>query len=672
MIKYPTTKKEKIEEVHFGKTITDPYRWMENEEDADLQNWIKEQNSLTQSILSEIPGRASIQSRLKTLYNYEKYGAVRMIGDNIVYSMNSGLQNQYVYYVQKGIEGDPSILLDPNSLSQDGTVSVMLNGASQDHKYLACLKSQSGSDWQEIIVLDLEKRIQLTDVIKNVKFTLVSWSGNGFYYSSYDVPDKEKELSAKNEDMKVYYHHLGTDQSEDVLIFSDSENPLRFNGVEVSKDGHNLILSISEGTYGNSVLVKSVHGTDPFTTVFSGFEYEYSYLGEENEWLYFLTDQDAFNKKIVQVNMKTLEVQDFVEESEYNLENAWKFDGEFYLLYLKDVVSSIHLINKDGKTLNEWALPGIGMVYEMTANEDSKEILFTYGSFTSPLEVLRYDRSTFDITPFKKSELSYDASEFVTKQIFCKSKDGTQIPVFLTHRKDLVLNGENPTLLYAYGGFNIALPPAFNPANIYLVEQGGIFAQANIRGGSEYGEGWHRKGMLLNKQNVFDDFIAVAETLIEKGYTSKEHLSAQGRSNGGLLMGVVANQRPDLFRTVFPQVGVMDMLRYHNFTIGWGWMVEYGNPEEEVHFNNLLNYSPLHNIKEKEYPSIMVMTADHDDRVVPAHSFKYIATLQEKNMSENPMLIRIDEKAGHGAGKSIEKVIDEYADQFAFMGVKIE
>lgn len=669
MFKYPYSKKENIKEIHFGQTIKDPYRWMENEEDPALESWIDAQNQLTQSVLSQMPGKAQIKSRLKELYDYEKYNTLRLIGDHIVYSMNTGLQNQYVYYIQKGLEGEPHLLLDPNTLSEDGTVAVTLNGWSEDNRYLACLKSASGSDWQEIMIIDLERKKILDDVIKHVKFTLVSWRDDGFYYSSYEQPEKGKELSAKNENMKVYYHKIGTVQAEDILIFEDSHHPLRYNSLRVSKDAKNLILNISEGTYGNEVRIKEAKEDGSFKVLFKGFSSEHEYLGECEEWLYFLTDQDAFNKKIVKVNRLTNEVSDFVKESALNLEGAWKFGEAFVLLYLKDVVSQVHFLDKEGNLLNKWQLPGIGMVYEMSSSKDSEHILFSYGSFVSPLSLLCFNKKTYEISNFKSSKLSYDETAFETTQLFCESKDGTKVPVFLTHKKGLVLDGKRPTLLYAYGGFNVSLPPGYNPANVFLIEQGGVYAQANIRGGSEYGESWHREGMLLKKQNVFDDFIAVAESLIDQGYTSPENLSIQGGSNGGLLMGAVLNQRPDLFKAVFPQVGVMDMLRYHLFTIGWGWMVEYGNPEEEVHFKNLLSYSPLHNIESKAYPSVMVMTADHDDRVVPAHSFKYIARLQEMNTSDKPMLIRIDKNAGHGAGKSIEKIIDEQTDKFTFMGL---
>ena len=666
-MQYPVSKKVDITETRFGKTVEDPYRWMENEEDPELIQWIDAQCAHTQHYLEALPGRAQIKSRLKALYDYEKFGTVRMIGEYIVFSKNTGLQNQYVYTIQKGLSGEATVLLDPNTLSEDGTVAVTLNGSSKDNRYLTFLKAESGSDWQEVIIMDLENKSFVNDTLKWMKFTLLSWYKDGFYYSRYDQPEKGKELSAKNENMKVYYHQLGTAQSDDRLVYMDAENPLRYHGLEVTKDARHLILTTSEGTYGNAIKISAAEGESDFKTIFEGFDFEYYYLGEDGDWLFFVTDQNAFKNKIIKVHVSTFEVEDFIPESALNLESAWKFGDKFVLLYLADVVSKVFLYTLDGKLENEFDLPGIGMVYEMAGSKASEHLLFSYGSFVSPLSLMSYHLENYTISTFKASTLSYDASAFTTEQIFCKSKDGTMVPVFLTYKKGLEKNSANKTLLYAYGGFNVALPPAYNPANIYLMEQGGIYAQANIRGGSEYGEGWHKDGMLFKKQNVFDDFIAVAETLIEKQYTAPEHLSIQGGSNGGLLMGAVVNQRPELFSSVFPQVGVMDMLRYHLFTIGWGWVVEYGNPDEEAHFHNLLGYSPLHNIEEKHYPQVMVMTADHDDRVVPAHSFKYIAALQAKNKSDNPVLIRIDKNAGHGAGKSIDKIMEEQTDKFAFM-----
>jgi len=516
--------------------------------------------------------------------------------------------------------------------------------------------------------MDLEKKQLLEDELNWVKFTLVSWYKDGFFYSAYTQPEEGKELSAKNEHMKVYYHKLGGKQSQDKLIFSDPSHPLRFHGIQVSEDETCLILNTSEGTYGNETRVRRIDAQDDeFRLLFKGFDNTFEYIGSEGEELFFLTDKDASNKKIVKAHAITLEVRDLIAEADDTLENAWKIGDKVVCHYLKDVVSKAYLFDTTGKLQKEIKMPGIGSAYEFDGDKEMTSMFFTFGSFSSPVEIYSLDLVTGEPKRFKERTLSFDPTEFITEQIFCESKDGTKVPVFITRKKDLICDGKNPTLLYAYGGFNISLTPSFDPSIIYLLERGGIFAQANLRGGAEYGEAWHKGGMLLNKQNVFDDFIAAAQCLIERKYTSSQYLAIHGRSNGGLLMGAVTNQRPDLFRVVFAQVGVMDMLRYHKFTIGWGWAVEYGNPEEEEHFKNILKYSPLHNIQEKDYPSVMVMTADHDDRVVPAHSFKYIATLQEKNTSANPVLIRVDQKAGHGLGKSIEKLIEENVDKLAFL-----
>ncbi|HPJ89484.1 MAG TPA: prolyl oligopeptidase family serine peptidase [Thermotogota bacterium] len=668
MFKYPKTKKVTVEENHFGRMIPDPYRWMEDENDPELMSWIEEQNKLTYSILDRIPERESIRKRLKELYNFPKYHFTLIVaGTKIIYGYNDGLQNQDVFYIQEGLNGKAEILLDPNTLSEDGTVAVTLNGHSKDNKYLAILQANSGSDWQTLRILDLDKREFLPDQLAWIKWTYAAWCGDGFFYSGYDKPEAGKELTAKNENMKVYYHKLGDDQRQDKLIYMDEAHPLRYHTVMTNEDRTWLILNTSEGTSGNQVMIRKTDAeNEPFEILFKGFDNEYEYIGSEGDRLFFLTNEGASNKKIVVVNASTKTMEDLVTESEDALENAYKMGDDIMVHYLKDVVSKAFLYDTDGKMKTEVQLPGIGTIYMYDGDRDLEQIILSYGSFTEPIGLYSVDCKTGETSPFKTSTVSFDASQFITEQLFCESKDGTKVPVFITRKKDLRLDGSNPTLLYAYGGFNISLPPSFDPAIIYLLENGGIYAQANLRGGAEYGEQWHKGGMLLNKQNVFDDFIAVAEALIEKGYTSSKKLAIQGGSNGGLLMGAVTNQRPDLFSTVFAQVGVMDMLRYHKFTIGWGWAVEYGNPDEESHFKNIVKYSPLHNIAEKDYPAVMVMTADHDDRVVPAHSFKYIATLQEKNTGDKPVIIRVATKAGHGAGKPITKIIDEAADRYAF------
>lgn len=672
--KYPFTKTEDIKEEHFGVMVEDPYRWMEDESSSDLKQWIDEQVAFTETYLGSLANRDKIAQGLKKLYNYPKYGMIIDAGNRLVYSYNTGLQQQSVYYVQCKDGGEPIVMIDPNTLSLDGTVAVTMNSVSHDHRYMAMLVSKSGSDWQTLKVFDFEAHTLLDEALEGVKFTQVAWFKDGFFYSRYAIPEKGKELSAKNENMTVFYHRLGTPQSEDRAIFNDPQNPLRYNTIMTSEDERYVILSISEGTYGNEIWYKDLNeNADPFagdfTCIFKGFEGEADFLGAEGDLLFFITDRHALKRNIVTYHVKAHERSVCVQEEKNTLEHGYMFGSHLVLVYLKDVVSLARVYDLKGKFIGNVELPGIGSIYSFTGNGKDDTVYFTYGSFVSPLSLMRLSLKTLKTSLFKASELPYEVSDYTTEQIFCTSKDGTQVPVFLTYKKGLTRTGDHPTLLYAYGGFNVSLPPAFSPANIFLAEQGGIYAQANVRGGSEYGEQWHKEGMLLNKQNVFDDFISVAEALIEKKYTSKDHLAIQGGSNGGLLMGAVVNQRPDLFNAVFPAVGVMDMLRYHTFTIGWGWMVEYGNPEEEMHFHNIYAYSPLHNVAEKDYPKIMVMTADHDDRVVPAHSFKYIASLQAKNTSEHPMLIRIDKNAGHGAGKSMDKIILEQADKFAFMGL---
>lgn len=671
---YPQTKATDVAENHFGVLVPDPYRWMEDDNDPELKTWIDEQCQFTEGYLAQLPRREAIASRLKDLYNYPKYGMIQAVGKRIVYSYNTGLQQQNVYYVQEGDQGEARVLIDPNTLSEDGTVAVTLNTSSNDHRYLSFLVSASGSDWQTLKVFDLDNHVLLEEALVGVKFTHVAWYGQGFFYSRYEMPEKGQELSAKNENMTIYYHQLGTPQAEDKALFSDPANPLRYNTLYTTKDGRYLMLSISEGTYGNEVWFKDLKASaDPFAgdfqPIFRGFDGEADFLGADGDRLFFVTDRDAMNRKVIEVDAQNLEIKDVVAEQSQTLENAYKFGNQLVLSYLKDVVSWARVYDLEGYHQGDIELPGIGSIYYFTGDGEGQALYFTYGSFVSPMALMRMDRQSLKTEFFKSSELPYDASVYTTEQVFCTSKDGTQVPVFLTYKKGLEQNGKNPMLLYAYGGFSVSLPPAFNPANIFLAEQGGIYAQANLRGGSEYGESWHKAGMLHNKQNVFDDFIAVAETLVDRGYTSTEHLAIQGGSNGGLLMGAVVNQRPDLFSSVFAAVGVMDMLRYHKFTIGWGWVVEYGNPEDEAHFHNLYAYSPIHNVAAKDYPKIMVMTADHDDRVVPAHSFKHIAALQAKNTSSNPMLIRIDKNAGHGAGKSMDKLIAEQSDKFAFMGI---
>ena len=662
---YPVSKKQETLERKFDTLIEDPYRWMENESDPDLKAWIEGQNNLTHNYLKENSNRQAIMERLKDLYDYPKYDLIKVVGSWVIYSHNQGLLNQPIYYRYDVKSQETEEILNPNKFSEDGSVSVTLNGWSKDHRYMAFLKSKAGSDWQEINVLDLKTKEILSDVITWVKFTLVSWYKDGFYYSAYEKPQAGKILSEKNQNMKVYYHKLGQKVSEDKVIYEDKDHPLRYHTLHVSRDEKNIVLSSSQGTYGNVLKIKEEDGT--FRPLFSDFSNTHRYIGGYGDWIYILTDKEAPNKKIIKVNRKSLQVEDLIIEKDLILEDAYLINDKIIIKYFEDVISKIYVYNLYGEFEDQITLPGIGSVYHLAGSDDIEEIYFSFGSFIEPKALYAYNLHKKETKVFKSSKVNFDASKYVSKQIFCKSKDGTVVPAFLTYSKTMKQTGKNPTLLYAYGGFNLSLTPTYDPSVIYLLEQGGIFCVANIRGGSEYGDAWHRAGMGYNKQNVFDDFIGVAEKLIGDNYTSADYLAIQGRSNGGLLIGAVINQRPDLFKVAFPQVGVMDMLRYHKFTIGWGWAVEYGSPEEESHFRNILAYSPLHNIKSQDYPAVMVMTADHDDRVVPAHSYKYISTLQEKNTGKLPSLIRIDKDSGHGLGKSVEKLIEENADKYGFL-----
>lgn len=659
---YPKSKKISQTDVLFGISVEDPYRWMENEQDPALATWIQEQNQTTNKYLQSLPNRSEIKERLKTLHHFDRFTSMMTVGDSLIYALKSGLQNQPVYYIDRP-DQSPMVLIDPNERSIDGTVAVTLGNASHEHRYVSFFESHSGSDWQTIYIIDLQTGTQLKDHIEWVKYTNIAWKGTGFYYSGYEKPHEGKELSEKNSDLRVYYHALGTEQSEDQLIFEDSKHPLRYHTLMISEDEQHLILQSSEGTYGSEIQYRSVE-EDQFQIIFPGFDYNYDFIGSSGDVLYFQTNDHANLNKVMAYHTKKGNQENILEGNNRILEQSDVINHQLITLWSKDVSSQLEIYTLDGTLCTEIQLPGKGSVYQFDAND---RLYYSYGSFTIPTTFYVADIKTGISSVYKQSQCSFDSNQFITEQIFCPSKDGTQIPVFLTYHKELKKNGHNPTLLYAYGGFSISLPPAFNPSIIYFLEQGGIYAQASLRGGFEYGESWHKGGMLLQKQNVFDDFIGVAETLIEKKYTSPQHLGIQGGSNGGLLMGAVLNQRPDLFAVAFPQVGVMDMIRYHKFTIGWGWTVEYGSPDEEQHFHNIFHYSPLHNITEKPYPAVMVMTADHDDRVVPAHSFKYIATLQEKNTSDHPTLIRIESKAGHGAGKSTEKLIQEHSDMFAML-----
>ena len=588
---------------------------------------------------------------------------------------NDGLQNQSVLYRQQGLQGAPELFLDPNKFAADGTAALAAMSFSKSGKHLVYTVAQSGSDWQIGYVMNAENKQLLSDKIDYVKFSGFAWKGDeGFYYSRYPAPDEKSKLVKANEFQKVYYHQLGTPQQNDVLVFEDPAHPLRYFSAGLTEDERFLLIQVSEGTSGGEVLYKDLKkdANAGFKVLVPGFTTEPDVIDNAGDYLLIKTNDGAPNFKVVLVNpaqpgkehWKTI-----IPESKEALQQVSTGGGFLYASYLKDASTKVYQYTYEGKPVREINLPGIGTASGFGGEKEDKEFFYTFTSFNYPPTIFHYDISSGQSTLFRKTEVKFDPAQYETKQVFVTSKDGARVPVFLTYKKGLLLNGSNPVLLYGYGGFNIAMTPSFSISNIFFLEQGGIYAQVCLRGGNEYGEAWHKAGMLLNKQNVFNDLIASAEWLIANKYTNKGKIAVRGGSNGGLLVGAVITQRPDLFKVAIPQVGVMDMLRFHRFTVGWGWAVEYGNAEKnEADFKNLYGYSPLHNLKKGVcYPATMVTTADHDDRVVPAHSFKFAATLQEYQGCNNPALIRIDSKAGHGAGKPTSKMIEEAADIWSFV-----
>lgn len=680
---YPETRKDlTVQDDYHGTTVSDPYRWLEDDNSEETAAWVKAQNEVTRDYLGQIPYREQIKTRLTELYDYPKEGTPFKRGEYYFFYKNDGLQNQSVLYYQKGLEGAPEVFLDPNTLSESGTVALNSVTFSKDYQYAAYGVSTSGSDWVEIRVMEVETRKPLDDRIEWVKFSGASWGKEGFYYSRYDAPKAgASAYSAKNEYQKVYFHKLGTKQSQDVLIYEDREHPLRYFSGAVSDDLRWLFIVGSEGTHGNEVLVKDLTGKThkgQFTTLFKGFEHDYQIVDCYDNKALVLTNQQAQNFKLIEVPLEsqTETSRDIIPESENLLQWATTAGGDIFAGYLKDASSRVYQYDKQGKRVREIELPGIGTAGGFSGKDEDTEIFYGFSSYNVPPTSYRYSIKEGVSTLYRQTKVNFDVTQYTVEQVFYPSKDSTLIPMFLVYKKGLKRSGKNPTYLYAYGGFNISRTPGFSPSNILLLEQGGIYAMANIRGGGEYGEAWHRAGMLEKKQNVFDDFIAAAEYLIREDYTSPEHLAIAGGSNGGLLVGACMTQRPDLYCATFPMVGVLDMLRYHKFTIGWGWVVEYGSADNPQDFPYLHAYSPLHNVRPGVcYPPTLITTADHDDRVVPAHSFKFAATLQEAqqetpgacgNRNKRPLLIRIESEAGHGAGKPISKSIEEQADIWSF------
>jgi prolyl oligopeptidase len=671
-IKYPVTRKTDTVDTYFGTKIADSYRWLEDDRSAETGEWVKAQNKVTFDYLATIPFREKVKDRLTQIWNFAKVSAPFKKGKNYFFYKNDGIQNQSVLYVQPGLSGTPKVLLDPNVLAADGTVSLGGLSISKDGKYLAYSINRAGSDWSEIYTMEIETGKKLTDEIKWVKFSDMAWKGNGFYYSAYDAPIGGSELSNKNEYHKVFYHKIGDAQNKDVLIYEDKKNPLRNFSAGITEDEKLLLLYGSESTSGTSLSVKELDKKDSeFIPLVSNFENNYGVVHSEGNKIYVVTDKGAPKYQLLEIDIHGKpEYENWkkvIPESTDLLESVSLANGKFVAKYLKDVSTRLYVFDMKGKKEREIKLPGVCKVDAFDSDKDDSLAFFSYKTFTAPDVVYKYNMITEKMTIWFKPEIDFKSDDYETKQVFYSSKDGTKIPMFITYKKGIKLDGKNPCFLFGYGGFNSYYSPEFRIDRAVFLENGGIYAIPGLRGGGDYGEDWHKAGTKCQKQNVFDDFIAAAEYLIKEKYTSSYMLAIHGRSNGGLLIGAVMTQRPDLAKVAIPTVGVLDMLRFHKFTIGWAWTSDYGSSENKEEFDCIIKYSPLHNVKSVEYPATLVTTGDHDDRVVPAHSFKFIAALQEKQKGANPVLIRIDTNAGHGAGKPTSKQIEEYADIWSFV-----
>ncbi len=672
---YPHARRTDFSETLHGIEVPDPYRWMEDIDSEETTAWVQAQNELTQGYLAQIPQREAIKARMTELWNYEKYSAPYRKGGRIFYSHNDGLQNQNVLFWQETLDSEPEVLIDPNTLSEDGTVALSTIAISNDGTKLAYSVSDSGSDWVEWRVRDVDSGQDLPDLIKWSKFSGASWTkdSTGFFYAAYDEPKTEEAFKQANLNQKLYYHQLGTTQSEDKLIYKNDEEPKWGFWGEVSDDGKYLVVVIRQGTL-RRFNITLLNLKDPQAApidLMTGFEAIYGYIINDGDTFYFFTDDDAPMNRVIAVDLNSPSKENWqtvIPEQKETLENVSFVSGKFLATYLQDAKSILRVFDKKGKLVDEPAAPGMGTITGFGGSPDDTDVFFHYSSYATPGTIYRYDVINSKVELFRAPQLNFNPEDYTTKQVFYPSKDGTLIPMFISHRKDLEISAETPVHLYGYGGFNISRVPEFTVPFLTWMELGGIFAVANLRGGGEYGKAWHEAGTKHQKQNVFDDFIAAGEYLIKEGYTSKEKLSIRGRSNGGLLVGACITQRPDLYGAAIGVVGVMDMLRFTKFTIGWAWVSDYGSPDDPEEFKTLLAYSPYHNVKKDvEYPPTMIITADHDDRVFPAHSFKFGAEMQWAQAGENPILMNIERKAGHGAGKPIAKIIDVFADQWAFL-----
>lgn len=671
-VKYPDTKKDTtVTDDYFGTKVADPYRWLEDDRSAETAAWVKAENAVTQDYLAQIPFREAIKKRYETIYNYEKYSAPFKQGDFIYYYKNTGLQNQDVLYREPVKGGEAEVFLDPNSFSKDGTTSLAGMGFSKDGSMVAFNLSEGGSDWQKLAVMNAVTKQMLTDTLE-LKFSGASWKGNeGFYYCNYKKLKEGNVLSAKNENHQLYYHKLGTPQTEDKVVYGSDASPVRYMGGYVSEDEKWLFISAANETYGGSLYVQDL--TKPGSAVVpivADMKNNHFVVDNDDNFFYLQTDLGAPTGKLVAVPVGNLGVANWktLIDAKPEVLTASAAGGVLFCTYLKDAVNKVYQFDYSGKLIREVALPGLGSAGGFSGKKEEKETFYVFTSYVNPPAIYKMNIADGSTEVYKESKVQFNTNDFESKQVFYPSKDGTKIPMIITYKKGLELNGKNPCLLYAYGGFGVSLTPYFSTSNVILLENGGVFAVANLRGGGEYGEDWHNAGIKMKKQNVFDDFYAAAQYLTEQKYTSKEMLAIEGGSNGGLLIGATITQHPDICKVAFPAVGVMDMLRYHTFTAGAGWSYDYGTSQDSKEmFAYLYGYSPLHNIKPAAYPATMVTTADHDDRVVPAHSFKFAATLQANQQATNPVLIRIETNAGHGAGRSTKQTIEEETDKWSFM-----
>ena len=679
-LNYPETRKDSLSgDTLHGTWVADPYRWLENDTTPETADWVARQNAVTNAFLEKIPFRKAMAERYEDLYNFPKVGAPYKVGDLYFIQKNSGLQNQFVTYVRKGVDGEDKVFIDPNAIDPAGTTTFNLMGASNDDRYMAVGVQRAGSDWQDITLWDLSTLKEMTDVLKWAKFSGVAWYKNGFCYSRYPEPAKGTELSGASKFQKVYYHRIGDPQSKDALVWENKVNGDLYVGCGVTEGEEIATLYVSTGTDGFEMYYHDLRSggmptpATKWIALQTGFAHKTSILDFEPKSgkLLVRTDVDAPNYRLVSVDPakpSQADWKDLIPQKKELLQGVSIGGGLLFAEYLKDATSRIYRYNSDGTGEQEVILPGLGSAGGFGGKRNDTYSFYSYTSFNDPGTSYKYDYATGKSEVYFRPELKFNPDEYVTEQVFYPSKDGTQVPMFIVYKKGMQKNGKNPTMLYAYGGFNISLSPSFSTSRMLLLEQGGIYAQPSLRGGGEYGEEWHKAGMKEKKQNVFDDFIAAAEYLIANKYTDSEHLAVNGGSNGGLLIGAVMTQRPELFKVAFPEVGVLDMLRYQKFTAGFGWVPEYGNADNSAEERDyLMKYSPLHNVKPANYPATMVMTADHDDRVVPAHSFKFISALQPAQQGDAPVLIRVETQAGHGAGKPTSKIIEEQADKWSFM-----